>query len=243
MKEYYRILGVSEDATQQQIKTAHRKLAHIYHPDKWLNEIFSDEVRRVNKELFEEITKAWLVLSNKRKKSLYDSGNYNPEYDFGAGIDLSISEMDVLQLFIVQISREFSDGDSNVLDICDALIIDIRMEQADYQYKLKGLQDKEKLLKKLLDEGISFKKEATDHNLMEMAFKTSIQQCQLEIINLQEEINCGKRFIKIIEDFNYIDPQSRKFKSLSSVSTCMLTLDGVKDFLGEDPQIKGDCNA
>src|SRR3989344_5907327 len=34
MKDYYKILGVNRDASEEEIKKAFRKLAHVHHPDK-----------------------------------------------------------------------------------------------------------------------------------------------------------------------------------------------------------------
>ena len=56
-KNYYDVLGVSKDATDQEIKTAFRKLARKYHPDRNKN----DETA---KKKFEEINEDYEVLSN-----------------------------------------------------------------------------------------------------------------------------------------------------------------------------------
>ncbi len=64
MKDYYNILGVSKNASQDEIKRAYRKLAHEYHPDK--NQAHADGTR------FKEINEAYQVLSNSSKRSQYD---------------------------------------------------------------------------------------------------------------------------------------------------------------------------
>lgn len=61
-KDYYEILGVSKNATDDEIKKAYRKLAHKYHPDK----AGGDEAK------FKEINAAYQVLSDKTKREQYD---------------------------------------------------------------------------------------------------------------------------------------------------------------------------
>jgi molecular chaperone DnaJ len=61
MKDYYEVLGVSRDASPEEIKKAFYKLAHKYHPDKG-----------GSAEKFKEINEAYQVLSNKEKRQQYD---------------------------------------------------------------------------------------------------------------------------------------------------------------------------
>ncbi len=67
MKEnYYRILGVAENATQDEIKKAYRKLALKYHPDRNRNNPEAEEK-------FKQITEAYEVLSDPQKRAQYDA--------------------------------------------------------------------------------------------------------------------------------------------------------------------------
>ena len=64
-RDYYEVLGVSRDASTDEIKKAYRKLAKKYHPD----------VNPDNKEAeakFKEATEAYEVLSDSEKRAQYD---------------------------------------------------------------------------------------------------------------------------------------------------------------------------
>ncbi len=72
-KDYYKILGVDKNATQDEIKKAFRKLAHQYHPDKGGG----------NEEKFKEINEAYQVLGNADKRKQYDQ--FGANFNNGAG--------------------------------------------------------------------------------------------------------------------------------------------------------------
>ncbi|XP_018327059.1 dnaJ protein homolog 1 [Agrilus planipennis] len=63
-KDYYKILGIAKNATDDDIKKAYRKLALKYHPDK--NKSAGAE------EKFKEVAEAYEVLSDKKKRDIYD---------------------------------------------------------------------------------------------------------------------------------------------------------------------------
>jgi len=64
-KDYYELLGVSRQASQEEIKKAYRKLAMKYHPDR-------NPGDKQAEEKFKEISEAYEVLSDEQKRKQYD---------------------------------------------------------------------------------------------------------------------------------------------------------------------------
>ena len=111
-RDYYEVLGVSKNASDDEIKKAYRKLAIKYHPDK-------NPGDKEAEEKFKEINEAHDVLSDKQKRARYDQfghagvgggaaggnpfgnggspfGNFNGQsfnFDFGGGFDDILSNL------------------------------------------------------------------------------------------------------------------------------------------------------
>lgn len=79
-KDYYKILGLSKTASQEEIKKAYRKLALKYHPDKNPNNPESEEK-------FKEVSEAYEVLKDPEKRQRYDElgANWKQYEKAGAG--------------------------------------------------------------------------------------------------------------------------------------------------------------
>ncbi|MEA3401386.1 MAG: molecular chaperone DnaJ [Armatimonadota bacterium] len=82
-RDYYQVLGVSRDCSQQEIKRAYRRLARRYHPD-----VCKEDGAE---ERFKEISKAYAVLSDPQKRRRYD--RYGDEAPAAAGDVTSVFDL------------------------------------------------------------------------------------------------------------------------------------------------------
>jgi DnaJ-class molecular chaperone len=85
-KDYYKVLGVKEDASEAEIKKAYRKLAVKYHPDKNPGDSKAEEK-------FKEISEAYYALGDAKRRKEYDNlrrmGAYTGDFSSAQGFDFS----------------------------------------------------------------------------------------------------------------------------------------------------------
>ncbi len=95
-KDYYKILGVDKNASQDQIKSAYRKMAKQYHPDLHPGD-------NAAAEKFKEVNEAYSVVGDPDKRGKYDRGEmdmdgasgFNP-FGGGGGFSAKMSPSAVL---------------------------------------------------------------------------------------------------------------------------------------------------
>lgn len=84
-KDYYKILGISENTSEEEMKKIYRKLAVKYHPDK-------NKGDKQSEEKFKEISEAYYVLGDKKRRAQYDQmrrfgGGAGPNFAGTQGFD------------------------------------------------------------------------------------------------------------------------------------------------------------
>lgn len=114
-KDFYDILGVTKSATKEEIKSAYRKSALKYHPDR--NKEANAE------EKFKEINEAYEVLSNSQKKSAYDQYGHAAFDPSSGGFNRAYTQQNGSQYTYYQSGNPFAGADfefggfSNPFDI------------------------------------------------------------------------------------------------------------------------------
>lgn len=97
-KDYYKILDVSKDVGEEDVKKAYKKQALRWHPDKNSS---TEELRDEADKKFKDIGEAYGVLSDARKKARYDGGAdiEDLDHDHGHGGHGGMDPNDIFRMF------------------------------------------------------------------------------------------------------------------------------------------------
>ena len=89
-RDYYEVLGIQKNASEDDIKQAYRKAALKWHPDRWVSG--TDAEKKTAEEKFKEASEAYSVLSDAQKRAKYDQfgfagveGAAGPDFSQGFG--------------------------------------------------------------------------------------------------------------------------------------------------------------
>ena len=85
-RDYYEVLGINKQSSQDEIKKAYRKKAIKYHPDK-------NPDSKEAEERFKECAEAYEVLSNNEKRSNYDRFGHSMGGNFGGGGGMNMEDI------------------------------------------------------------------------------------------------------------------------------------------------------
>lgn len=126
-RKYYDILGVEPTATESELKKAYRKLALKYHPDKNPNE----------GERFKAISQAYEVLSDPKKRELYDEGGEEALSGAGGGGGSFHNPMDIFDMFFGGHFRSGGGRERKVRDMIHQLPVTLEQLYNGHVKKLK----------------------------------------------------------------------------------------------------------
>lgn len=126
MKDPYQILGVSRDASDDEIKKAYRDLARKYHPDKYRD----SDLAEVATEKMQEINQAYDEIKNERSGKKSGSARGTGSYSgYNPGSESS-------DAFYAQVRREINSGR---MDVAEKMLASVSAEKRNAEwYFLRG---------------------------------------------------------------------------------------------------------
>lgn len=125
-KDYYKILGITKTASDDEIRKAYRKRALRHHPDR--HSSADEETKKEEEKKFKEIGEAYAILSDPKKRDRYDTGQDLEEGGFGKyNFQMLFSYFINIQLFQLNLTltlyfKLFLEGVDHEMEVCYKLL-------------------------------------------------------------------------------------------------------------------------
>lgn len=193
-RDFYEILGVEKNADEKQIKSAYRKLAIKYHPDKQVGK--TEAEKKQAEDSFKEIAEAYEVLSDTNKRKEYDQYGHAGKNGGGFG---GMSQEEILEFmkrhnpFFNQMS-DFEESQRGMLKIT----LDIKLEDS-----FKGIDKKIKYKRHVVCSscnGLQYDKDGGSKNTCQHCGGNGVIQSQQGFMMYQQTCgHCGGRGYIIVK--------------------------------------------
>jgi len=178
----YDILGVSKNATFEEIKTKYKSLAQQHHPDKG-----------GDPDLFKKIKHAYEVLSDPINRKRYDTTGH---YDDGPNIQTEALDH-LSNLFFKLVPTINADLDDLVLVMKN----ESRQEKEDVNNNINACNNHIQKLNKIINK--IKKKSNSGENFLKMFAENQLKMVHNELQNLKKRIAVLDVVIEILEDYHY----------------------------------------
>jgi DnaJ-class molecular chaperone len=186
--DLYKILKIKKNATLEQIKSSYRKLSKKHHPDV-----------KGDPERFNEITIAYKVLIDKKKRKDYD------DYGIIENNKLEVKIKNDARNNIAQLLKSIMNNkqlmqDHHKVDILDIMVSSIENNRLKMKSSISELNREIKNIRGLITK---FTYDGKEDNLLISVLKTEISDKELIIRNMNHELAVIKEMKKILKNYTY----------------------------------------
>lgn len=188
MSTLYEDLGVSKDASAEEIKAAYRKMAKKTHPDK----------EGGSAEKFQIVHKAYVILSDSERRKAYDdTGSEKDKPDI---LTTAMQELAGLFMSIVESDIDFATVDFK--DLMTRQIGNIKQQHVEH---IKDIQKKikrgEAILKRLKKK--NKRKDKGSYNLLKFTLEKDLVGKKVSIEKAKSQIAIGDEMLNLLDDYEY----------------------------------------